>query len=130
MRALQAAIRSSSDPSTKSRALLKLARLYLVTGQPKAALQALDEAVRSAPAEVLADSEGRSFKFDVAQGRAAIWRSLGDLQQATSFEEEAVQLDPDAADAWTHLAKLYQRQGRAADQQRAEARAQALAGSH
>ena len=128
MHALQQAIRSSSDPATKSRALLKLARLYLVTGQPKAALQALDEAVRSAPPEALADTEGRSFKFDVAQGRAAIWRSLGDLQQATSFEEEAVQLDPEAADAWTHLAKLYQRQGRAADQQRAEARAAALAG--
>ncbi len=130
MHALQEAIKSPSDLTTKPRALVKLARLYFVTGQPKAALQALDEAVRSAPPELLADNEGRSFKFDVAQGRAAIWRSQGDLGQAISFQEEAVQLDPDAADAWSHLAKLYQRQGRTADQQRAEARAEALAGNH
>jgi tetratricopeptide (TPR) repeat protein len=129
MHALQETIRLSSDPAMKSRALVKLARLYFVTGQTKAALQALDEAVRGAPAELLAATEGRSFKFDVAQGRAAIWRSLGDFGQAISFEEEAVQLDPDAADAWSHLAKLYQRQGRVADQQRAEARAAALAAS-
>jgi tetratricopeptide (TPR) repeat protein len=128
MHALQEAIKSPSDASTKPLALVKLARLYFVTGQPKAALQALDEAVRSAPPELLAVTQGRSFKFDVAQGRAAIWRSQGDLAQATSFEEEAVQLDPDAADAWSHLAKLYERQGRVADQQRAEQRATALAG--
>jgi tetratricopeptide (TPR) repeat protein len=130
MHALQETIRLSFDPTMKSRALVKVARLFLVTGQPQVAMQALDDAVHNAPPELLAVTEGRSFKFDVAQGRAAIWRSLGDLGQATSFEEEAVQLDPDAADAWSHLAKLYQRQGRAADQQRAEARAAALAGNH
>ncbi len=128
MHALQEAIKSPSDASTKPLALVKLARLYFVTGQLKAALQALDEAVQSAPPELLAATQGRSFKFDVAQGRSAILRSQGDLAQATSYEEEAVQLDPDAADAWSHLAKLYERQGRAADQQRAEARATALAG--
>ena len=124
--ALQEAIRSPTDPTTKPLALVKLARLYFVTGQPKAALQTLDQAVASAPPELLAETEGRSFKFDVAQGRAAVWRSQGDLQKATSFAEEAVELDPDAADAWSHLAKLYQRQGRTVDQQRAEARAAAL----
>jgi tetratricopeptide (TPR) repeat protein len=129
MHALQEAIKSPSDASTKPLALVKLARLYFVTGQPKAALQALDEAVHSAPPELLAAAEGRSFRFDVAQGRSAILRSQGDLAQATSYEEEAVQLDPDAADAWSHLAKLYERQGRVADQQRAEAKAAALAGN-
>jgi tetratricopeptide (TPR) repeat protein len=129
MHALQEAIKSPSDASTKPLALVKLARLYFVTGQPKAALQALDEAVHSAPPELLAATEGRSFRFDVAQGRSAILRSQGDLAQATSYEEEAVQLDPEAADAWSHLAKLYERQGRVADQQRAEAKAAALAGN-
>ncbi len=129
MHALQQTIGLSSDPSMKSRALVKLARLYFVNGQPKAALQALDEAVRSAPPWLLAETEGRSFRFDVAQGRAAAWRSLGDLEQATSFEEEAVQLDPAAADAWSRLAKLYQQEGRPADRQRAEAQAAALAGN-
>jgi len=125
--ALQQAVQLSSARTMKSRALLKLARLALVTGTPRAALQALDEAVDNAPPEMLAVKEGRSFDFDVAQGRAASWRSLGDLTQATSFQEEAVQLDPDAADAWSHLAKLYQRQGRAADEKRAEERAATLA---
>jgi tetratricopeptide (TPR) repeat protein len=129
MHALKETIGLSSDPSQKSRALVKLARLYFVTGNPKVALQALDEAVRGAPPGLLAETQGRSFKFDVAQGRAAIWGSLGDLGQATGFEEDAVQLDPEAADAWSRLAKLYQRQGRPEDQQRAEARAADLAGN-
>jgi tetratricopeptide (TPR) repeat protein len=117
----------SSDPATRTRALVKLARLYLVTRQPKAALQALDEAERNAPPQMADATEGRSFRFDVAQGRAAIWRAMGDMEQAISFQEQAVKLDPEAADAWSHLARLYQRQGRAADEQRAEERAKALA---
>jgi tetratricopeptide (TPR) repeat protein len=125
--ALQQSVQLSSGLAMKARALLKLARIAVVTGQPKAALQALDEAVDNASPEMLAVKEGRSFKFDVAQGRAASWKALGDLTQATSFQEEAVQLDPDAADAWSHLAKLYQRQGRTADEQRAEERAATLA---
>ena len=49
-------------------------------------------------------------------------------QHRTSYliEEQAVKLDPDAADAWSHLATLYQREGRVADQQLAERRASAL----
>jgi len=113
----------------RPRALMKLARIYVMAGQPRPALQALDEAMQSAPPALLDATGGRSFKFDVAQGRAAAYRALGDLQQATSFEEEAVQLDPEAADAWSHLAKLYARQGRIEDQHRAEARASALSES-
>ncbi|HUI84323.1 MAG TPA: tetratricopeptide repeat protein [Candidatus Binatia bacterium] len=124
--AWQETVRLTPDPTLKPRSLVKLARLYLGSGKAKAALQALDEAVRSAPPPMLEAGGGRSFSFDVAQGRAAAWRSLGDLQQATAFEEQAVQLDPDAADAWSHLAKLYQRQGRVADERRAEERASAL----
>ena len=67
------AIELSSMP--QSRELVKLARLYLETQQPKAALQTFDEAVRSAPPDVLAATGARSFKFDVAQGRSTAWRS-------------------------------------------------------
>jgi Tfp pilus assembly protein PilF len=108
---------------------LKLAQFYLHIQQPQLTLQALDKAVRSAPADALATTEGRSLRFDVAQGRAAAWGSLGDLKQATSFQEEAVRLAPDAADAWSHLAKLYQRQGQFENQYRAEERAAKLAGN-
>jgi tetratricopeptide (TPR) repeat protein len=70
---------------------IKLARLYLDIQQPKAALQAFDEAARSAPPDVLASTGTHSFKFEVDQGRAEAWRSLGDTSRATSFDEEAVQ---------------------------------------
>ena len=64
-----------------------------------------------------------------AQARADAWRILGETQRATEFEEGAVQVDPDSADAWSALAKLYEQQGRSADQHRAEERAAALAGA-
>lgn len=124
--AMNEAVRLSSDPSLKSRAQLRLAQLYLRSHDPQAALQAVNEAERSAPPEMLKPTDGRSFAFDIAQGRAAVWMALGDLKQATSFEEQAVKLDPDAADAWLHLAKLYGREGRVADQQRAEQRGNSL----
>ena len=118
--ALQQAIPLSADPTVNARAQVQLARLYLMNHQPDDALRSLDAAEHTAPADLLAERTGRSFSFDIAQGRAAAWAALGDLKQATSFEEQAVKLDPDAPDAWQHLAKLYQRQGRVADQQRAE----------
>lgn len=129
LHAWQETVQLTSDPTVETRALVKLARLYVLTRQPRQALQALDEAERSAPSQMAAVTDGRSFKFDVAQGRAAIWRAMGDMNQAVSFQEQAVQLDPEAADAWTHLAKLYQRQGRAADERRAEERASELSAS-
>ena len=124
--ALQQAVLLSSDPSLKAQGLLQLAMIHLRSRQPRQALQALDEAANTAPPELLAATAGRSFTFYAAESRAAAWFALGDLKQATSFEEQAVQLDPDAAEAWSHLAKLYERQGRSADQQRAEQRLQAL----
>ena len=124
--ALEETIRLTSDPAIKSRESVKLARLYFISGQPRQALQQLDAAARTAPPELLNASGGRTFSFDIAQGRAAIWASMGDLKQATLFQEQAVQLDPNAADAWAHLGKLYQRQGRSADEQKAEERSKAL----
>jgi tetratricopeptide (TPR) repeat protein len=78
----------SSTP--QPRELIKLARLYLDTQQPKQALQTFDEAVRSAPPDVRAESGARSFNYDIALGRAAAWRQLGDNKRAASFDDEAV----------------------------------------
>ena len=129
LQAWQQTIQFTADPVVKANAFLKVARLELKIGHPKEALQALDDAVRSAPPQLLALNKGRSFSFDVAQGRAASARRLGDIAQAITFQEQAVQLDPDAAEAWSYLARLYQQQGRSADQQRAEDRAKALGAS-
>ncbi len=107
---------------------MKLAQFYLHVREPKLTLQALDQVVHDAPADALA-SGGRSLRFDVAQGRAAAWNALGDLKQATAFQEEAVHLAPDEASAWASLAKLYQRQGRFEDQYRAEEQATKLGGA-
>ncbi len=106
---------------------INLARFYLHIQQPKLTLQALDKALRSAPADAVAATGEGCLRFNVAQGRAAAWTVLGDLKQATSFQEEAVQLAPESADAWSHLAKLYQRQGQFENQYRAEERAAKLA---
>jgi tetratricopeptide (TPR) repeat protein len=128
--ALEQAIPLCTDPATKARAQVRLARLYLMSRQPNKVLQALDDGEHTAPPELLADRNGRSFSFDIAQGRAAAWSGLGDVAKATVFEEEAVKLDPDAPDAWAHLAKLYAKEGRTADQLRAEERSKTLASTN
>lgn len=124
--ARQEAVRLSSREGV---ALVKLANLYIEVGQPKVALQELDKAMRSASGDALPATGRSSLRFEVAQGRAAAWDALGDLKQATSFAEESVAVAPDAADAWSRLAKLYQMQGRFADVYRAEERAAALGGN-
>ena len=106
---------------------IKLAQFYLHIQQPKLTLQTLDEALRSAPADAVAATGEGCLRFNVAQGRAAAWTALGDLKQATSFQEEAVRLGPESADAWSHLAKLYQRQGQFENEYRAQERAAKLA---
>jgi tetratricopeptide (TPR) repeat protein len=125
--ATQQAIEFAPDAELKSRALLRLAMMQLMGHQPKQALQSLDEATGGAPKQLLTSSGPRSFAFDEAQARAAAWVQLGDVKQATTFEEAAVKLDPNAPDAWAHLAKLYERQGRTADQQLAMQKASAAA---
>jgi tetratricopeptide (TPR) repeat protein len=124
--ALQQAGRMSSRPDL---AQIKLAQFYLHIQQPRMTLQVLDEAVRSAPAYAITATGEGSLRFNVAQGRAAAWWALGDLKQATAFQEEAVQLAPQFADAWSRLAKLYQQQGRFVDEYRAEQQAAKLAGN-
>jgi tetratricopeptide (TPR) repeat protein len=125
--AVEAFQQASKVSSRPDQVQLKLAQLYLSIQQPQTTLKELDKALRSAPAAALKTTGENSLRFNVAQGRAAAWRALGDLKQATAFQEEAVRLAPDSADAWSHLAKLYQRQGRFEDQYRAEQRASQFA---
>jgi tetratricopeptide (TPR) repeat protein len=116
---------SATDPLLKTQAYVQLSRLYVGTGNLKPALQMLDDAVKTAP-QGMPGIKGGSFAFDVAQDRAAIWFRLGDVPKAVSFQEEALRLDPNQAEAWAHLALLYQKAGRTADQQRAEERVKTL----
>jgi len=125
--AWQQTVALTTDPATKAKASVQAARLYLAIGHTHNALKALDVAASAAPPEMLSSETGRSFAFDVAQGRSTVWARLGDTKQAISFGEEAVRLDPEAPDAWWHLAKLYDSAGRKADAQRAEERAKSLA---
>jgi Flp pilus assembly protein TadD len=61
----------------------------------------------------------------VATGRAKAWYQLGDLQQAVTFQEEAVKLAPNDAKLWSGLADLYDAQGRTAQAQQARAHSRA-----
>lgn len=99
-------------------------------GRLRAALRALDEAEHDAPAGMPGSSKGHSFAFDIAQDRAAIWFRLGDTPKAISYMQKAIRLNPDDLEAWSHMAVLYQRAGRTADQKIAEERGKALTAAH
>lgn len=71
--------------------LLKLARLYLETGQPKAALDTFDQVERAASPDLRAATGAYSLSFEVDQGRAAAWKALGDPKQSAAFDQKAVQ---------------------------------------
>jgi len=123
--AMQHAARLSRWPRQP---FLNLGYMYLATGQPVEALKALDEAVRSAPDNVkTADNTGR-FDIMLAQGRSAAWDALGDLGKATSYQEEAARLAPNAPRVWGRLAWLYDRQRRTEDANRAREHAAEAAG--
>jgi tetratricopeptide (TPR) repeat protein len=121
--AMQQAARLSLQPYTAD---LRLAYYYLNVMQPQQALGALDDALHQAPAVALAEQGEGSLRFQVAQARADAWRMSGDTTRAIAAAEEAVQLSPDDAAAWSNLGHLYERAGRVADQQRAEQRAAQL----
>jgi tetratricopeptide (TPR) repeat protein len=123
LQARKRAMRLSYQPH---QALMELAQYYLQIIEPKLALETVDEAMRRAPAGALAETGKRAFRSNVAQTRAQAYLLLNDPAKASGFQEEAVRLAPDDADAWTTLAKLYARQGRTAEQQQAEDRAKAL----
>ncbi len=95
-----------------------LGYLYLRANAPEQALKSFAEAERSAPRNIGASDDG-TFDFMLAQGRSVAWNQLGDWTKATSFQEKATAIKPDAPEPWQRLAKLYQHQGRTEDAFRA-----------
>ncbi len=106
------------------RELLSLGYAELDAQQPRQALRAFD---RSASLRSPSDRAGdNSFLAHLAGGRARAWSELGDVQRAISFQEETVRLAPDSALDWLDLARLYDRERRSQDAQRARDRAAAI----
>ena len=106
--------------------LANLGFLFLDLHQPENAINAFDEAARSAPAGVNPADNG-FFDFRVAQGRSGAWEAIGDLQKATLYQEEAIRLGPDVPWPWRRLAKFYEQEGRKEDADRARKHAESLA---
>ena len=98
--------------------LLPLGYADLAAHRPEMALQAFDRAVAGLPPH-----GGNAFLADLAHGRAAAWDALGDLPRAVSLAEETVRLRPSSSEDWLILAKLYEREKRFEDAQRARERA-------
>src|SRR5271166_2807005 len=105
--------------------LASLGFYYLDIHQPDNAIKAFDEAARSAPAGISPEDNG-FFDFRIAQGRSGAWEALGDLQKATLYQEEAARLAPEGPWPWNRLAKLYEREGRPEDANRARKHAENL----
>jgi tetratricopeptide (TPR) repeat protein len=121
--ALKKAAQLSSRPDLK---LVRLGYCFLHFGRPKDALVAFDHAVQRAT-PVVTEVGGRgSFRYNVAMGRARAYESLGDIQQAISYQEEAIRLAPNEFQPWLNLAELYHLDGRFADEQHAKAHAETL----
>lgn len=121
------AMRRAAELSLRpQQSFLALGYAYLSAGQPKAALRAFDDAVRSAPMTADNATGSGSFPFMLAQGRSGAWQAIGDAEKATAYQEEAARLTPDVPAPWRRLAKLYQLQGRDADANRAREHAAAL----
>ncbi|MFI5109783.1 MAG: tetratricopeptide repeat protein [Terriglobales bacterium] len=103
------------------RELLSLGYAELDAQQPREALRAFD---RSASLRSQSARPGdNAFLAGLARGRARAWSELGDVRRAISFQEETVRLAPDRAIDWLELARLYDREQRSQDAQRARDRA-------
>jgi len=122
-----AAMRKSVELQTERTSnLVQMGYYALDIGHPDDALEAFDEAVRSASSDERKSTGRGSFAYNVASGRAEAWTKIGDPKRAAFFQEQAVQLAPNAPQPWLNLAEIYQLQGRSADADRAKARAASL----
>jgi tetratricopeptide (TPR) repeat protein len=118
--------RQSAGSSSRPHEMwMMLGQADLQMRQPEPALQAFDKAVDSSPFGAEGESLGTSFNSLIATGRAKAWYQLGDVAQATTFQEEAVKLAPADAKLWLGLADLYEAQGRTTLAAQARLRAQA-----
>lgn len=101
-------------------ALLSLGYAYLNANQPSEALQAFDRAQTSAQKNLPSTVESeKPFYANQAHGRAVACEALGAFTRAIDMEEETVRLAPDRQDDWLALVRLYNREGRSGDAQRA-----------
>jgi tetratricopeptide (TPR) repeat protein len=120
--------RQSAEASSRPHEMwMMLGQAELQMHEPQPALEALDKAVATSPFDSEGQSLGASFNSLIATGRAKAWYQLGDLPQAVSFQEEAVELAPGDAKLWLGLADLYDAQGRITMAGQARARAKAAA---
>jgi tetratricopeptide (TPR) repeat protein len=115
---------SAASSSRPHEMWMMLGQAELQMRQPEPALQAFDKAVDASPFGAEGESLGASFNSLVATGRAKAWFQLGDVAQATTFQEEAVKLAPGDAKLWLGLADLYEAQGRTTLAGQARLRAQ------
>ncbi len=99
-----------------------LGYLYLQLHQPEDALKALNKAAATTPSALRAADNG-FFEFKVAQGQAAAWEALGNIEKATQYQEKAANLKPNVPAPWRRLAKMYEMSGRTQDAERARAHA-------
>lgn len=106
--------------------LLQPARLYLKLGEaearlqrPQEALSALDQAAKFSAWVDSSTAIGAEFNAKIAEDRAGIWLSQGNVQRAVEFEEQAVHFTPHNAQRRMKLAALYQALGRTSDAQQA-----------
>jgi tetratricopeptide (TPR) repeat protein len=119
--------RASTESSGRPHQMwMMLGQADLQMHQPQPALDAFDKAVSSSPFHDGGEMLGASFNSLVATGRAKAWYQLGDIDQAVSFQEEAVQLAPQDGKLWLGLANLYEVQGRVTKASDARLRANSL----
>ena len=124
--AMRKATEMQADPQS---ILVQIGYYALTSGHPDDALAAFDEAMRHASAGDKKSSGRDSFAYKVASGRAEAWSHIGNASRAVFFQEQAVQLAPNAPQPWLNLAEIYQQEGRSADADRAKARAASLSDS-
>ncbi len=102
--------------------LILLGYTYLQTNQPQEAMKTFDRAEGTTP-----PNNGIPARAEINNGRAFAWSALGNLSQAVSAQEKAVQLSPQNATYWKRLAQFYSEQGRTGEASQASERADALA---
>lgn len=107
--------------------LLSLGYAELAARRPREALKAFDRASAILPQP--AKPADNAFLANLAHGRAISWNELEDVNRAIAFEEETLRLAPNRASDWLDLARLYDREQRVEDAQRARARATAIHGT-
>lgn len=114
--------RQSAETSSRPHEMwMMLGQSMLQMHQPEPALAAFEKAEQSNPFGHAGEALGANFNSLIATGRAKASYQLGHLEQAISFQEDAVRLAPNDAKLWLGLADLYEAQGRTADAETARA---------